>query len=483
MGSKHDKADKLAVRIAVNKGETLIGSGVLFVREKNSSILILTAAHVVGNIWGKSNKEADIYISCRDDLGHQKIIEAKVSESCKEDNIIEANKVYVHKNYDSDNYYYDVAIIVLSWEEWMKDIESFQMGEFKNIEEATGCGFPSSKDNEYNKDSALAGKKFINGDLTHYDKKKGICYSYRQDGVYHYKISREDVVKGYSGAGLFAERECGEVFMGIVSQGAGNKDTAGNELWAASSSMFLELFEMYNVRLEAPESFQPYIEMAKQEIAWNKPANRFFTDCCNTLIQSINLTPLVMQKNTKEFDRFLCEGNRSYCDFFIAGQLKKAVVFHILNIPLVSEDHYLVMPEPYEKEKVNVEYLCTEEKFYDFIGTLVEKGYFKSEKYLNKPTIFICNGKGGNGKDYFSRKNCQTIIPNIADQIISTHEIRDKFGLEEVELVEFNIIRGKISSCNLCFAGIDYMIKQIDSDSNDKVKTNMEGELIKLWEI
>lgn len=481
MVSRDNIADKLAVRIAINDGKNLIGSGVIFIREKESPIFILTAAHVAKKILQQTNQKVDIHINCKSPSGQQEVIKATVSEASKNDDFMTINKVYIHKKYDDIKLHYDVAIIVLPWKEWMSGIESFQMGKFETKEEAIGYGFPISMDSEYDIDNTLAGKKFIEGHLVFDGLEKGIRYSYKQEGPFDFKCKREDIVNGYSGSGLFVERECGTVFMGVISQGAGEKETAGSELWAASTNMFLELLEMYNVKLEPPKSFKIYIDMAIEEISWNTQATRFFKDCCYSLINDNDITPLSMHKNTKAFERFLCNGNRNYCDVYITGQLKKAVIFSVLDISLDNNEHNMTLP--YEEGKVNVEYLCTEEKYYCFIGSLVEKGYFKEERYLNKPTFFICNGKGENSKIGFSRRQCQTMIPNIADEINSKYEIREKFGIDELVSSEFDIIKGKLSRCNLCFIGVDNLINRIENDSKIVAKSKMEEGIGVIWKI
>ncbi len=82
------------------------------------------------------------------------------------------------------------------------------------------------------------------------DEEKAFKFSYHSDNSY--PIERDDIMKGYSGSGLFLCDSEYPQLIGLVSQSYGSED-AGNVAWAVSSYALKLLLSKYDLVLKESE--------------------------------------------------------------------------------------------------------------------------------------------------------------------------------------------------------------------------------------
>ncbi|MCI8881642.1 MAG: hypothetical protein HFH43_01100 [Lachnospiraceae bacterium] len=494
MGSgQYDKeTNGFSVRIAL--GKELKGSGVLFLRQSGELPLLFTAAHVLVPFFEKE-KCISLCLGCSDGGGKAQEMEVyacwvkeKAQASGKE------GETYIHPQYigKDKEYVYDVAIVVLPWKEWMKDIGHFNIKCERIGEELQGWGFPESADRETQKEHAsiMAGKKGICGKTDNIEggiKKFSVAY---ETGFLERNVARESYMACFSGTGLFRIDNKGIFLKGIISCEFGDR-SAGNMLWASSSSLIMDVMEYFRLKQDCPKSFEPYRDMAAEEFPKIREKEMdFFINCSENLIEGHQLRPENFMDDTEI--ELPCEGNRNFCDDFWVGQLKKAVILH--GIQGVSADKLvhpvLQMPDSCGKELVQMVYLCTEGNAESVIGELIEKEYFGKDGKMKNGTIFVLNSrKVSNLNIQFRRYECRQVLRNITKACRSKVAIEQKFHNlytnEEGKNAKFDIIKGEIADCNLAAIGIVELMSVVNQGRADeaRMKKELERILEGIWEV
>ena len=494
-GRYYEKLNQYAVRIAANVQENLKGSGVILLRHLGESPLLLTAAHVVSPLF-QNTDTATLCLGCMDGDGQVQTIEISVYlvREQRQGNGREG-ETYIHPEYlaggeTKKEYSYDAAIVVLPWKEWMGTLDGFVLKNEIIGETLNGWGFPGSTDSEIKAASAdlLAGKKDIHGTVSNRVSKAN-RFSFTYDaGSWERNVTRDSFMTGFSGSGLFEVQQDSIVLKGLISCGYGDK-SAGTMLWASSSSLFIEMMEHFNLEIRCPRSFQCYKEKIVQGIFdTRKDARILFTDWAEELIKDHQLQPEKFESDTQI--ELPCISNRKICDDFWIGQLKKLVLLYgIQGIPadkLVQP--LLQMPEPYEKDTVELVFLCTEENAQSVIGELIEKDYFKENGRIKNGTIFVLNSKSVNQRVLIPRYECRRVICNIAAGYDSSRTLREKtYNLlpDSEKDGGFDIIKGEVSQCNLAAIGIDEIMSLLDKGriKRENLKREMEDKLKEVWEI
>lgn len=189
--------ESVAVRIGFHNGGSLAGTGVLYTLQAQKRAVVLTAGHVLQNdshicpavlsVWSKSGT---------------KNISLDLSDS--DDN----KEVNIHYcpgfMYNGRKYVFDAAIIDVPWHDWMVNIPEIRLGEAKISTQIQLIGFPKSTDGEATQEDWTKGRMGLRAELptsADNDEEKAFKFSYHSDNSY--PIERDDIMKGYSGSGLF----------------------------------------------------------------------------------------------------------------------------------------------------------------------------------------------------------------------------------------------------------------------------------------
>ncbi len=497
-GEEYNKISGYAVRIAKNSHSDLLGTGVLFLRHSGESPLLLTAAHVVASLT-ESEEPGVLCLGFRDGEGNIQTLELKV---CCGEKKYEIGEIYIHPQYKEiegkqNQYFYDAAIVILPWKEWMKTKDSFALKDGIDGEELKGWGFPESMDGEQGREAAsiLAGKKKIDGSVDALDKEvKRFSFSYHLDTVGR-NITRESIMRGFSGSGLFGMENGGAVLKGLVSCECGD-DSAGKELWASSSGLFLELMDYFGIKICCPLSFEPYKQMAIACFTTTrKKAKQLFLEWSEELIEEHGLLPEKFEDDTQI--NLGCNSNRKFCDDFWTAQLKKAVILYGINEVSAGELAHpiLELPDSHGTECVQMDFLCTEEYGESVIGGLIEKDYFARDRKVKNGIILVLNGKSNqNSHILYPRSECREIICNITDGYEYSPKklkrkinnlLTDPLSMENSDEGDFDIIKGIISQCDIAAVGLERMVEILNrmDVKRESMKEQMKELLKEIWKV
>lgn len=485
MGKDEEIAEVLKVRISVGEDKELIGSGFLYLFGSQQEALILTAAHVVDKICTTENKAQLANFECNTINHGIKTISIPIVKASGSEELL-PGYAYVHKAYrgEEGNYSYDAAIIVVNWEFWIEELPSIMCKKFDfQGKKAIGKGFPDSMNNEYEVDAEHAGQKNIKGTLNNFEKGKGIRFSYDGTQNGNYKVSRDELMKGFSGTGLIIEESSGYYFGGVVSHGAGDENTAGTEMWIAPSDFFIDIITDIKVTLPKLEISLDSIEALKlKELPLSDSSIYKLKESMYIGIKYGGWTRKYFESNSKDFDQLHCEESRDSCKKYIDGLLKRAVIFQSLNVPLTHKENYLKPNSLSQQgnEKIFLEYLCTEEPSGGIVFELVENHYFVRDRYLDKATIFIVNGK--QKISIAKRKNVRGMMTSIVNDKVNLDLKEFGINQEKISQSEFDIIMGRITDCKMAMVAIDELISCMEGDSTMD-EANLKGELNHLWNI
>lgn len=479
--------NRCATRISGEGGKDLYGSGILYIRESKVSAFIFTAAHVIDKIFSEKQDVQKLHFTMLDEEDKCQVIELDCKIISDNEGKEQPGDIYIHEKYDHESYANDIAIICIPNKKWMNSLFTFKIKESKIDEEQKGFGFPQSADQEAFKreQSELAGKMDLNGTVVNKEKGK-YSFKYEKD-VQEQDANRDNIMKGYSGSGLFALENGSYVLHGIVSSPCGTEAT-GKVMWVSEATLLLDIMKQQNISPQLPQSLILYKNIVVNEFQIGYEDEKDFFDyiACD-LIEKKGLVPSKVFEN--DFEKIRCDRGKWYCDKYWKGQLKKAVILGGLkNIEVDNmKNPRISMPNPYEDDVVQIKFLCTDDKFEKVITELIEKDFF-SDGIITDKTIFLWNGS--EVKEY-SRKRFRRVICNIADSKrnkYSSNELYQKFSKllpKDHGYVKFDIIKGGLSSCNLALIATEYMMKSLENVDGDpeKMKSQFEEQIKEIWEV
>lgn len=480
--------NRCVTRISGEGGKNLYGSGILYIRESKESAFIFTAAHVIDEIFSEEQDVQKLHFTMLDGEDKCEIIELDCKIILDNEGKEQPGHIYIHEKYDFESYANDIAIICIPNKEWMNSLFTFRINESNIDEEQKGYGFPQSSDQESFKSdqSELAGKMNLKGTVVNKEKGK-YSFNYEKD-VQEQDANRDNIMKGFSGSGLFAMENESYVLHGIASCSCGTEMT-GKVMWVSEATLLFDIMKQQNILPQLPQSLIPYKDIVVNEFEIGYEDEKDFFDyiACD-LIEKKGLVPNKVFEN--DFEKIRCDRGKWYCDKYWKGQLKKAVILSGLkNIKVDNmKNPQISMPNPYEDDVVQIKFLCTDDKFEKVIRELIEKDFFSNGIIADK-TIFLWNGSEINE---YSRGRFRRVICNIADSKrneYSSNKLYQKFSKllpKEVGYIKFDIIKGGLSTCNLAVIGIKHMmesLKNSDGTGIVKMKSQFEEQIKKIWEV
>lgn len=485
--------NRLSVRIAKDESDQLKGSGILFLRQVGEMAVVFTAAHVIIDIFKEGESQICLSLGCMDSFGNpQKInVEAKLAMNIS-DFVPEEGSICIHPDYmqTDPSSIADIAMILIPWQEWMNTMGYMKISQGILAEELYGYGFPLSMDKEREKKGAnfLDGKRELQGRINGISQNKTYSIEYKFSAIGRMG-SRSSVMEGYSGTGLFSFRNNSINLICIISEECGD-NSSGTLLRATSSEKCRELLELTNLHSEYPRSFERYKELAGFTFPSSRSkAKRLFYDFSEELMEDCDLLP----ENCVEkwYDELSCKSDRKKCDKFWTGKLELMAILYgsgfvsgaNVTKPVIN------MPDPYENDQVEVEYICTEDETESVLGRLIEAEYFAKRGKLKNGTLFVLNSN--NGRFFlYPRHECRAIVRDItACEECSNRALKNKLGQflpeNSKESENFDIIDGAAIHCNLAAISVDRMLDLMSRNKIDKclLQENMAGVLKELWEL
>lgn len=482
--------NRLSVRIAKDEAEQLKGSGILFLRQAGEMAVVFTAAHVMTNIFKEDESQVCLSLGCTDSLGNPQEINVEAKLVSDISNFVpEEGNVCIHPDYrkSDPSSIADIAMILIPWQEWMNAMGYMQISQGTLAEQVYGYGFPMSMDKEREKIGAdfLDGKRELRGKINNIAKNQTYAIEYNFNSIGR-TGSRSSVMEGFSGTGLFSFRNDSINFICVISEDCGD-NSSGTMLRATSSEKCKELLELTDLDSKYPRSFERYKELAVSTFSSSrKTAKRLFYDFSEELMEDYNLLP----ENCVEkwYEELSCKSNRKKCDNFWTGKLELMAILY--GSGLVSGDNVtksvINMPDPYEEDQVEVEYICTEDETESVLGRLIEAEYFVKQGKLKNGTIFVLNS---NDRLFllYPRQECRAIVKDITvGAEYSNRVLKNKLGQflpESKDSNDFDIIDGVLTQCNLAAISVDRMMDLMNRSKIDEclLQENMEGVLRELW--
>ena len=366
--------ESVAVRIGFHNGGSLAGTGVLYTLQAQKRAVVLTAGHVLQNdshicpavlsVWSKSGT---------------KNISLDLSDS--DDN----KEVNIHYcpgfMYNGRKYVFDAAIIDVPWHDWMVNIPEIRLGEAKISTQIQLIGFPKSTDGEATQEDWTKGRMGLRAELptsADNDEEKAFKFSYHSDNSY--PIERDDIMKGYSGSGLFLCDSEYPQLIGLVSQSYGSED-AGNVAWAVSSYALKLLLSKYDLVLKESE-FENGLSTLTE--GYPERPGIFLQDA----VEKLHLSEEQLHKTHQEQlfpDDFPCDMGKR-CAKYWKGRAITAVYIWLINgkCPNTWENVKIeIQTSTGEKIPVNLEFLCADEKneIAGVLRTLIKKGGFSENHF------------------------------------------------------------------------------------------------------
>ena len=471
-----NQLQKYTVRIC-DVEEKLKGSGTLLILSAGRTACIMTAAHVVFPfIKEKEKRKQTIKLTCNGVNGKYHHID-----------IDDVQNVIIHSGYkDKDgNYLNDIAIIKIPWDSWMNDINGVILQEGDAGTEIIGYGFPESLDADEKaevkkKSDEFAGIGLLEGNIE--SKSYGrIAISYKADT--ESDVSRDAVMTGYSGTGLFSLEKSGIYCRGLISCSRGDK-AAGYKSWATGIDKLLELANENTIEIGVPESFQMYSDLVANEYDnFRCDSIRNWKDTTYKIIDTWKICPNDFEAEIDS--NLICEGNRRFCNEFWKGKLKELV---ILCQVLEKEKEQLLQPRVQIFDKVTLEYICTEDRAEYILGNLIKDEQFTREGKYHDNMIMLINCKKGHGNDntFYSRDDCRNILKNITresrDSTEQFRKLTENLTNEERPVASFDIIKGQLESCNIAAMGIGKLKEVLDKETPESMKCKWNMIIKDLWE-
>lgn len=193
---------KLSVRIALDDISKVKGTGILFLQNDGDGALIFSVAHIFdGKI---SEDRINLFLNIVGDKDQVYSVHESFKLFSGSGNVKD-NDIVLHPDYDKKSLDNDLAIIKISWKEWMREFTGFEITSGIEEKEVGGWGFPVSMQpqQEVNEQLIPQLKAAFRGRIENVQKKV-ILINYESSKV-DSEIDRNNETSGFSGTALFSE--------------------------------------------------------------------------------------------------------------------------------------------------------------------------------------------------------------------------------------------------------------------------------------
>ena len=197
------------------------------------------------------------------------------------------------------------------------------------------------------------------------------------------------------------------------------------------------------------------------------------------LIEDKELVPAhCIRGDSVESNGLLCNGDRNRCPKYWTGQLTKAVCF--CGVLKRTPEELAVLELSKEKDKIRIEFLCTEAEVEESIQLLLRKSSLTKSEMGEKGIIFLWNDNQVKSFSTFvRRRDIQRIMTNIADTPRQRKKLKEN-------TYWFNITDEGKEESNVAIIGMRALVDRViyESDGTIKEMENNFFELIKkVWEV
>ena len=448
------KIKQLAVQIINDEGVTK-GSGTLFVpNSEGVYAYIFTAAHVLFN---KKNQEENLKFKM---LVEENEIEIKTNEK---------DSIKWHEQYDieADIKKYDVAVIKVTKEEWMRKLPILTIGMPKENEIIEGQGFPN---NAYESKTLFARLPLHGSVVTCSNAYKRFQLELTNNLNPN---NRDEELIGYSGTGIYekCDDKIEPVLIGIFSYGQGQQATQSiaNSFY---SILLLDVckkhgWEEPEISNQYPTSFEPYLCEAISIIENNNVKNKIKENMKYIIDEGIGPYKLVDSNNDIP-DIPKCNGrDRARCKVCWIARLQLISILATLGVEIEE----LKNPELAiaEGNKIPIDFFCSEgnkgeSQMRQVVHSILDKGYAWDNKFREN-AILVWASYGNQTHKSMNRTEFNNVIGNICNEPISKKK-------------KYDTMYGEGRTNNLSIIHIDMLMRAIDT----KDETSDNNQLLEVLE-
>lgn len=487
---------RLAVRIALNGGKELIGSGTILVCELHNYALIFTAAHIFDDINNQPDKK--VHFCFADENDNQKEIEILLRSGADWNGPYENNTgyMYLHPRYGKDNPKYpenDGAIIRVPYFDWMKGSPKFRICEIKETK-AMLVGFPEENDAVIEKKKDL---EFITYRGNIIQKMISVVNQHTANLVINgikpgniFTLDRG--LDGLSGGGIISISPQGIMYNGAF---ASNRKIGADSYYATDSKVFLEIMDQYQLETEIPFNLNEIIKEASAcfNVAADEKAYSWLKQHADEYIQNIDVGTFFRDKYIVS-DIVFCKEYRPSCLYYYTNKLICRVLVGIVyEIKSGDEGEQLIKVGPSD-QFVRVEHICSEGSFNRIVTETLKSKAFSSHGIFKNGSILIVSDKKQGKSDLISRKRCRRILKSIVDASYTEWENDEPSFSRIKELLAENhrddkyiipsIIREDFSHVNIGFVGIGRLKEIMVETECEKEKMNAQVKqlMLDVWQ-
>lgn len=505
----------LAVRIALDGGSCLIGSGVILACEMNNYALVFTAAHVLDCIC--ENTDTLVHFCFADENNCQRSLEVTLKKGECKQSICGNNigYVYVHPEYvphepksstneESASYLLeksahedeypqnDAAIICLPFCEWMRGLPRFEICEYDQGA-AMIVGFPRDYDKKISKEDNYRFENY-RGNVFY---KEVIVENLHTANLvikdiapnYDTLLTTDYSLDGLSGGGILTKSVYGLRFHGTFVSDRGEVIKAH---YATNSTVFLEIMEHFHIEPDLAPTIQNIrMEAAKRfDLKVDEHARLWLLENTEHFLNK-KLETLFLQKKYKESGIFPCDSNRALCpSYYVNKLIGKVLLEKVYKIDPLKINEQTIQIEGYDNE-IHVEHICTEESIEQAAAEIIRKATItENGPYYNESIFVVSDRNQEKPKGTIPRRRCRRIIASIIDKNYTEWEENEKYSERIAGLLTeehrkkkhrgFSIIKGDLAQADIGFVGLgdlEDLMKNTEcgGDLEDEVKKLMES--------
>ena len=475
----------LAVRISLDGGSRLIGSGVILVCELNNYALVFTAAHVLDLIWESANrlvhfcfadegnnqhilkvtlKKEDCWKSeCKNNLGHVYVHPKYVPYKVKNPTNEKAATKLSEKSTCKDDYpQYDAAIICLPFCEWMSRLPKFEICEYdqgtamivgfplgydKIISEES-FGFENFRGNIFYKEITVENQHAVNLVIKDINSDRNIL------------CTTDYSLNGLSGGGIFTKDKYGLKFHGAFVSDRGEKGKTYN---ATSSIVFQEIMKCFHINPSLPHTMETILKEAGKRFdpRVDEHAQLWLRNNTESYL-SEEQVDIFFQQEFKESEIFPCESNRTLCPFYYVNKLiGKVLLGRVYRIDPLKINNQTIYLEGFDDE-IHVEHICTEGSINQIVAEIIRKATVTEKgPYYNESIFIVSDRNQDRTKEIVQRRRCRRIITSIIDNRNTEWDVDEKFSVRiaglltkehrKIKHLGFSTIKGDLAQANIGF--------------------------------
>ena len=480
------KTREYTVKIQVNNE---VGTGVVFAPKLDDHLYIFTTLHSIENFFDMEVADIIVKFYFFDKNGHMRVNEYRKEEI---EFISFANDWETYESCKETAR--DIAVLKIprnTFNEEGKETIAFPKlkivprGFSENGIRLYGAGYPNdSKAPE---------------DLTAIENAM-----FEENGRYHIKctlknISRfEEMMKGYSGGGLFAELRDKSLRLVCLTSGC-EEGEQNNHFYAVPVHEIMDKMKAEgwpDPRSEdesLPESLDGFIDLAADFFADE------FQECEYEAVkmgledlQTLGLRPnsFWCEGINDKFASIRCCDDSSNCENYWKGQLIKAYCFCKVNgeaLNNLNDLKYLLQSKNNSEEinDVKIEFLCSNQNPADFIRNLLEQKFYVDNSKIKDGSIFIWNGQGM--KTAYPKIYNRASINRICRNVLTMHDSTkvNSAGRKKLEGTEYNIVNGDVPYFNYAIIGTQKLaLSVIEKSKGDesKMRKNLCEIMREAWE-